>query len=171
MENVQFWRIQMKELLIETIPFQPLLTEGIQELSGGKIRVTGKFQHCGIVNKNNRIYPKKIWEAHLSPNSEFIKRVKARGVYGQIEHPRDGKSDLKETAIVVTDVAMKSNGEIYGTLETCRTESGKTAAALILDGIAVGVSSRAHGSVVQRQDGVYEVQEDFVPETFDFVAD
>jgi hypothetical protein len=100
-----------------------------------------------------------------------MRAIKARSVWGHLEHPKDGRPDLKEAAIIITDLQLKENGEIWGTLETLRTQAGKTAAALFEDGLSIGVSSRAHGSTKRLGSGVDEVMEDFEPETFDLVAE
>jgi len=100
-----------------------------------------------------------------------MRGVRGRKVLGHIEHPEDGRTDLLKAAIVITDINMRESGEVVGTLETLGTPHGKIAAALFKDGITVGISSRGRGSVVQRDDGVDEVQDDYVMETFDLVAD
>lgn len=158
-------------LLLDSISLTPELTEKVKETPSGRLIVTGKFQHCDVVNRNNRIYPRPVWARHLTEDADFMKAIKSRQVFGHLEHPPDGKSNLKEAAIVITGLHLREDGQIWGTLETLRTESGKIAKALILDGLSVGISSRAEGSVKTRTDGVAEVQEDFVPKTFDLVAD
>lgn len=133
--------------------------------------MSGRFQLCETVNRNNRVYPRKVWESHCLPESDFMKSINQRRVFGQLEHPRDGKADLNQAAIVITDLKMEDDGEIAGTLETMTTEAGLKAKAIFEDGLTVGISSRARGSVKRRDDGVMEVQNDFVPETFDLVAE
>jgi len=159
------------QLLLDTVTLSPQLTESIKELPDGRLRVTGKFQHCDLVNRNNRIYPRRVWERHCSPGSEFVRALKERRVFGHLEHPKDGKSDLKEAAVVITEICLRENGEIWGTLETLSTSLGETAKSIIKDGLTIGVSSRARGSVRRNSQGVDEVQEDFQPETFDLVAE
>ncbi len=161
----------MRQQLIDSITLTPDLREAVEELPNGHLRVTGKFQHCGVVNRNNRIYPKTVWEQHLRPDCDFCKAIKERRVIGHIEHPADGKPDLKQAAIVITEVQLRSDGSVWGSLETLSTQAGQTAKALFKDGLSIGISSRAHGSVQRNAQGVDEVQEDFTPESFDLVAE
>ena len=101
-----------------------------------------------------------------------MERVRRRDVWGHLEHPKDGKPDLNEAAFIVVEISLdESTGEVRGTIETLNTSKGKDAKALLEAGVPVGISSRAHGSVVTRHDGLDEVQDDFVPETFDLVAE
>ncbi len=131
----------------------------------------GKFQHAGIVNRNRRIYPRNCFEAQLRGNSDFMRAIRGRKVLGHIEHPESGRTDLLKAAIVITDVTMKESGEVIGKLETLSTPHGKIASALFKDGVTVGISSRGRGSTITRDDGIDEVQDDYVMETFDLVAD
>lgn len=101
-----------------------------------------------------------------------MQRVRSRKVLGQIEHPADGKGNLGQTAVVLTDIRMnEANGEIIGTLETVLTTSGKEIAGLIESKIPIGVSSRAEGSLKSLPNGLFEVQNDFLPKAFDVVED
>lgn len=133
--------------------------------------VTGKFQHAGVVNRNNRVYPRRCFEQQLAPNSELMRRVRERKVIGHLEHPEDGRTDLSKAAVLIADLRMNENGEVMGTLETLSTPAGQVASALFKDKVTVGISSRGRGSVNTRDDGVDEVQDDYVMETFDLVAD
>jgi len=159
------------QLLQDSVPLVPSLMEGVEEIPGGKLRGTAKFQHCGVVNRNNRCYPQPVWEQHCLPESAFQASITRRAIFGHLEHPSSGKPDLKQAAIIITNVHLRENGEVWGTFETMSTTAGKEAAAMIRDGLSVGISSRAHGSVRRRPDGVDEVQEDFKPLTFDLVAE
>jgi len=160
-----------RQLLTDSIPLSGTLRESIEELPDGRIRVSGKFQHCDVKNRNGRIYPRRVWEQHCSPNSDFMQAIKSWRVFGHLEHPADGKSHLKEAAIVITNISLRENGEVHGSIETLSTLTGQTAKALLRDGLSVGISSRARGSVRRNAEGIDEVQEDFVPETFDLVAE
>lgn len=161
--------------LTENIPFSPTLVETLSPASGklddGRVRVTGRFQHADKKNRNNRVYPRSCLENNLKPDSAFMEALRNRSVLGQLEHPDDGKSNLGKAAILITDVRITESGEVIGTLETLSTPDGKIAAALFKDGVTVGISSRGQGSLSADASGADVVQEDFVLETFDLVAD
>lgn len=160
-----------KQLLLDSMTLTPQLTESVKELSGGRLRVTGKFQHCDVVNRNRRLYPKKVWEPHCRPDSDFKRALKERRVFGHLEHPANGKPDLNLAAVVITDVELRENGEVWGTLETLSNPLGDKAKSFFQDGVSVGISSRSYGSVRRNNEGIDEVQDDFQPESFDLVAE
>jgi hypothetical protein len=162
----------MAKILLQDAEF---LTYKIEERSApsldGSITVRGKFQHCGIQNKNGRVYPVRVWEKALNQNSDFKRAMRENRVFGHLEHPADGRSDLNKAAIRLVDVTLESDGRVTGEIKTLGTPAGKIAAALFRDNMTVGISSRGHGSVMKNNEGLDEVQDDFTPETFDLVAD
>jgi hypothetical protein len=145
----------------------------VLKLPDGRYRVRCRGQHCGVVNRNRRRYPIEVWQQHTKPDSAFMRRVKARRVIGQLEHPDDGRSSMGLGAIVITHVSEPdpATGEVMVEFETMSTPAGKIAAAYIADGVGFGISSRGNGSVVVDADGISVVQDDFDPVTFDLVLD
>lgn len=160
----------MPLLLQDSMPLSFKLIER-SEAADGRVHVRGRFQHCDLKNRNGRVYPRRVWERHLMSDADFMKSIREGRVFGHLEHPDDGRSNLNLAAIKIEDLKIKPNGEIIGELSTLSTEAGKTAAALFNDGLKIGISSRGHGSVQKNQEGIDEVQEDFVPEAFDLVAE
>jgi hypothetical protein len=68
-------------VLTESFSFDPTRLDegtGVQKLSGGRYRFRAKAQHCGIKNRNNRVYPISVWEQHVTPDAAFMKRVQSR---------------------------------------------------------------------------------------------
>lgn len=161
----------MRRELLDSMILTPDLRESPRKLGNGRIAVSGRFQQCGVKNRNNRIYPIPVWETHIRHDAPFMQAIRERRVVGQLEHPKDGRPHLGEAAIVLTGLALRKDGEVWGTLETLSTTAGRTATALFEDGLSVGISSRAHGSVIRNADGIDEVQSDFLPEGFDLVAE
>jgi hypothetical protein len=161
----------MRRELLDSIILTPDLRESPRKLGNGRIAVTGKFQQCGVKNRNNRIYPLLVWETHVRSDAPFMQAIRERRVVGQLEHPKDGRPNLGEAAIILTGLEIRKDGEVWGTLETLSTTAGQTATSLFEDGLSMGISSRAHGSVLRNADGIDEVQSDFLPEGFDLVAE
>jgi len=164
-----------REILVETFSFDPTrLEEGgtfVEKLGGGRYRFKAKSQHCGVKNRNNRVYPVQVWEQHTTPEAAFSKRVASRRVIGHLEHPSDGKSQMGMAAVLVIEVAAPDkNGEVWAIFETLSTPAGMIVASFIRDGVGFGISSRGNGSVVNKG-GIDEVQEDYEPITFDMVID
>jgi|GEM_PF-1161062 len=160
----------MPLLLQDSMPLSFKLLER-SEAADGRVHVRGRFQHCDLKNRNGRIYPRSVWERHLRSDADFMKSIRDGRVFGHLEHPDDGRSNLNLAAIKIEGLEIKPNGEIIGELSTLSTQAGKTAAALFNDGLKIGISSRGHGSVQKNGEGIDEVQEDFVPEAFDLVAE
>lgn len=146
----------------------PIGRNGIQ-----RYRVRCKMQHCNIVNRNRRRYwADKTWGRHTRDDAPFLMRVRARRVFGHLEHPDSGRSNTKLAAIVITNVEKPlETGEVFGTFETMSTPDGIIVARFIEDGVGFGLSSRGEGSVVTAPDGVDDVTEDFDPRSVDVVAD
>ena len=161
----------MPQLLTEIFTLN-LKEAKVSELDGNRVRVErAKAQHCGIENKNKRRYPTETtYGRHLKEDADFMGRIKANQVFGHIEHPEDGRSNLNRAAFIIENAWMEGD-EVFITYRTTSNTLGSELAALTRDGLNYGLSSRATGSIKQAADGVDEVQEDFDPETWDAVAD
>jgi len=177
----------MKRPLTERMVFRQygpprILTERAAHSDGRPItEITGVFQNFKDVNCNGRVYPRRIWERVLSESSEFMQKVKRRGVLGVLEHPESGETNISEASHVITDVRFATDqqileskgvlreGDILGTYEILGTHSGKDLQALHESRCEVGVSSRGNGTTVPR--GSYEeVNEDYDVDTWDVVS-
>lgn len=146
--------------------------------SGGTLKVIpGRFSICDTLNGNKRKYPYRVWEKNLQPDSVLISSIKRNGCFGLLEHPEDGKIDLRSPiAVMITEARMggvreQSSGpiEVVGKIKVLDTEEGKKLQALIDAGYNPFVSSRGFGSLVKDSEGVDIVQDDFVCEGWDVV--
>jgi len=149
----------------------------IKELADGRFRVFAKAQHCGVKNRNGRIYPIPTWEQHLREGCDFMRRIGVRGVIGHLEHPDDGKSKMPLAAVLVTEAKLdRETGEIWIVFETLSTPPGRVVEAYVRDCVRFGLSSRGNGSVVNEMwqpigERVDVVQDDYEPITWDVVID
>ena len=146
--------------LIEIMPFEYQIVES----ENGAFRVEGIFQRSDVENANKRVYPRRIWEKELD-QKRIKEALEGRSMYGELDHPSDGKTMLKRVSHVVTGLELQEDGIVTGGAEILPTPNGKILRTLFESGTQVGISSRGSGSV---QSGV--VQEDFKLGTFDFVA-
>jgi ribosomal protein L16 Arg81 hydroxylase len=146
--------------LIEVMPFQYQVVES----DNGGFRVEGVFQRSDVENANKRVYPRSIWEKQLQ-NPDIIESINSRSMYGELDHPADGKTKLQRVAHLITGLELNEDGTVTGSAEILPTPNGQILRALFESGAQVGISSRGSGSV---QNG--RVQEDFKLSTFDFVA-
>ncbi len=176
----------MRKPLIESSIFRPIgvpkvLTERTASQGGPIVEVTGVFQNFLDLNRNGRRYPRAIWEGVLAEGSEFMQKIKRRGVLGILEHPEDGVTRINESSHVITNVRFATareiseskgelrEGDILGTYECLGTHAGNDLRALHEAKVEVGISSRGSGSTINRGDHE-EVCDDYMVETWDIVA-
>lgn len=155
----------MTELLIDTMP----LVVSLEEAEGrpGKYIFRGQFARSDKATDNKRLYREHLWRREFKRLSESMAR---RGVYGELDHPSDGRTKLARVSHLITKLDIKGN-EVIGEAEILDTPNGRIMKALADAKASVGVSSRGYGSIKTIAGGVQEVQEDFKLDTFDFVAD
>lgn len=134
----------------------------------GKIKVKGEFAKCGVATENKRVYPEGIWSKEIG---RLGKAMNERRVFGEMDHPTDGRTSLQRVSHIVTGLKTDKNGLVIGEAEILPTEAGKNLAALLSSGCKVGVSSRGYGSTKSNAKGEEVVQEDYKLVTFDFVAE
>ena len=146
--------------LIEVMPFDYQIVES----ENGCFRVEGVFQRSDVENANKRVYPRSIWERELN-EKRVSEAVSNRAMFGELDHPADGKTSLKRVAHLITSLSLGEDGQVTGAADILDTPNGQILKTLFESGAQVGISSRGSGSV---QNGV--VQEDFKLNTFDFVA-
>lgn len=152
-------------LLIDARPISLQMIEGKE--GSKKIVVRGEFARCNLATENNRVYPAKLWERELS---RLGKAMHERQVFGELDHPSDGRTSLARVSHIVTNLSVE-DGIVIGEAEILDTQRGKDLQALLSSGCKVGVSSRGYGSVKSNEKGEDIVQEDYRLVTFDFVAE
>ena len=152
----------------------------VESLPGGKTRtrIPGRFSVCDCVNGNGRRYGKPVWEKNLSPGSTLMTAINKNAAFGLLEHPKDGQVTLQSpiSHLVVEaklqpghDTSGKQIWEVTGEIMVLGTDEGKKLTALIEAGYNPLVSSRGFGSLVRGNDGIDEVQDDYVCEGWDVV--
>jgi len=150
----------MLQDIVDAMPF----TYQITESEGGRMRVEGVFQRSDVPNANKRVYPRSLWEKELK-EKRVMEAMDNRAMFGELDHPSDGKTSLKRVSHIITGLHLESDGTVTGAAEILPTPSGDILKILFESGAQVGISSRGSGSV---NNGV--VAEDYKLSTFDFVA-
>ena len=153
------------KLLIETIPFKFQLEEGKDGTA--RLVARGQFARVDKATENKRFYRRDLYQREIDKLQEDINN---RKVFGELDHPADGKTKLTRVSHILTDLHIESN-EVVGAAEILDTPNGRILKAIYQAGAQPGVSSRGFGSTKSRSDGIDEVQDDFNLHTFDFVAD
>lgn len=146
---------------------QDMLTEAEKRyVSNGGMILTGKLQEAEVENGNRRVYPKPILEREMK---NYMMLVKENRALGELDHPDDSVINLKNASHMVTDCWWDGNN-VMGKVKVLNTPSGKILQQLVNDGVKLGISSRALGSV-NESNGQTMVQEDLQLICFDFVSE
>lgn len=156
-------------VLVESLELLEVVQEadGRQAVKDGVWIVEGPAQRSDVENKNKRKYPRAIWEKWIAdPKSPLQETIKARGAIGHLEHPKDGRTDGNQGAMVVTEATLRKDGVVWGKFEVLDTPPGKIIQEYIKKKVRWGVSSRGAGTV--NESGVVSIV-DYVPETWDAV--
>lgn len=151
------------QLLIETQAIQLQL----HEEAGGAMIAKGEYARGGVATANNRLYKTPLWKREVGRLKEDMR---AGRVFGELDHPGDGKTKLARVSHILQDLTVEGDGAVVGVSKVVKTPNGKTLTAITEGGGQVGVSSRGTGSVTAKN-GIEEVNDDFRLITFDFVAD
>lgn len=139
----------MSNLLIEKV--DPSLTQVKYDGEGAdkKYYIEGIFLQCDIVNRNKRIYPSSVVDAHME--SYYLKMIDSSRAIGELEHPednRDNSINLRYTSHKITRM-WKEGSNWYGkAVITKGTPMGATVHGLLSEGIILGTSSRCDGTTV-----------------------
>jgi hypothetical protein len=161
-----------KQLLIEVMPVAFTILEEASEKNDGRMRIRGIFAAADEINGNGRVYKEMILDREIEKLKELIAE---KGVFGEADHPEDGKSRISNTATMLTDIEkqlLDGRKVYFGEAVVLNTSKGKDLQEIIRAGGKVGVSSRGWGSLIKGnwQGKVADiVQEDFNLKTFDFV--
>jgi hypothetical protein len=156
------------KLIRESVENVKYLTE---ESADGKknLFIEGTFLVGDAVNRNNRMYKMDTLRKEVSRyNEEYIKTNRALGELG---HPDTPSLNLERVSHKI--VSLNEDGNtFYGKALILETPYGQIAKNLIENGVSLGVSSRALGSVVQTREGYNLVQDDLrLATAADIVAD
>jgi hypothetical protein len=144
-----------------------VIEEATSEGKPKKVKVRGHFGNVGIATANKRLYPKTLWEREIS---RLEKNMSDRLVFGELDHPSDGRTLLNRVSHIITGLKIDGD-QIIGEAEILDTDAGRNLQALLKAGCKVGISSRGYGSVKPNMNGEDVVQDDYKLVSFDFVAD
>jgi len=140
-----------------------------KEDGGKNYFIEGIFLQGDLVNRNGRNYPMAVLDKEADRyNEEFIKTNRA---YGELGHPDGPTINLERVSHMIKSLTKEGTNYI-GKAKVMDTPYGKIVKSLIDEGAQLGVSSRGMGTLKQSNEGVNEVQGDFMLATAgDIVAD
>lgn len=160
-----------KPLLEDAFWFEVKPSDFFEEKEGGELRfyLNGRLGLVEQATANKRKYTRPVMSREIG---RLLPDMQARGVYGECDHPSDGKTKLSRVSHFVLGAEINESNEIIGKLEIIPgTKNGDQLLAIARRGGRLGVSSRGFGSVIPDDEGNHVVQEDYRLVTWDVVAD
>ncbi len=159
----------MKQLLIEhfTLKVDEKLINESRKLDG-KLILEGIIQRADAKNQNGRVYPRHILEREIQKYIEGP--VNERRAFGELDHPDSQIINLKNVSHNILKIWWEGD-DVKARIEILPTPSGNIARALIEANCALGISSRAMGSVQNLGEGTVEVQDDLNLVGWDLVSE
>ena len=155
-------------LITETTEDVKLLVETNEETGKKNHFIEGIFMQSEQKNRNGRVYPKNTLMKEVSRYTKEL--VESKRAMGELGHPEGPTLNLERVSHIITE--LKEDGDnIIGKAKILDTPYGNIVKNLIDEGAQLGVSSRGMGSLKKNDDGVNEVQEDFMLAAVDIVAD
>jgi hypothetical protein len=154
-------------LLVEEPTYEvQYLVEEKNRNSPSNLFIHGPFLMANEANKNKRIYPLEEMVKEVDRYSNEM--IVGKRSTGELNHPQSPEINLERICHMVTE--LKQNGNIFeGKSRILSTPMGQIVRSLILDGVKLGVSSRALGRL--DSDGQYNRVSDFRLVAVDVVAD
>lgn len=141
-------------------------SEKVQVRENKAFFLTGVMQRADAENGNGRVYPQRTLEREIENYKNLISQNRA---VGELDHPDDSVINLKNVSHIVTDVWWNGK-DVMGKLKVLDTPAGNILKALISNGVTLGISSRALGSVRESQ-GKTIVEDDLQLICFDIVSE
>lgn len=126
----------------------------------GKLYIEGIFMQAEVVNRNKRLYPKRVLEKAVD---DYIRtQVNTRQALGELNHPARPMVDPMQAAIIIEKLYWQGNN-VMGKARIIEGDNGAgdKLAALIRAGWVPGVSSRGLGALKPSGTGHNIVQEGF----------
>jgi len=112
--------------------------------SPASLYIKGPYMMAEGVNKNKRLYPiDELRNEVVRYTEEMVKPGRAMG---ELNHPASADVDLERACHIVTEL-YEDNNVFFGKSKVLSTPCGLIVKSLIEDGVKVGMSSRALGTL------------------------
>jgi hypothetical protein len=133
---------------------------------GSSLYVKGPFIGCNQINKNRRMY--NLDETREEVNRYISEMVTPGRAMGELNHPSSAEVNLERACHLVTEL-YESDNAFFGKAKVLSTPMGQILRALINDGVKVGMSTRALGSL--QEESSYNLVKNMKLVAIDAVAD
>jgi len=121
-----------------------------------KLYIQGPFMMASEKNRNNRVYD--LEEMAKEVDRYTAEMINENRAMGELNHPTTAEVDLERACHVVTELKQKDN-IFYGKSKVLSTPCGQIVKSLVMDGVKVGVSSRALGKLDETPSGISQVKD------------
>ena len=125
------------------------IEEEVDRNSPSNLFIKGPYMMAEGVNRNNRLYP--LDELKRETERYIEEMVKPGRAMGELNHPTTADVDLERACHMVTELTQEGN-IFYGKSKVLSTPCGQVVRSLINDGVKVGMSSRALGTLEEGSD-------------------
>lgn len=133
---------------------------------GSSLYIKGPMIGCNSVNKNKRMYNLDDTRTEVQ---RYIKEMVSPGrALGEMNHPSSPDVDLERACHMVIELYEVEDG-FHGKSKVLSTPMGQILKSLINDGVSVGMSTRALGSL--HEESNYNVVKNMHLVAIDAVAD
>tara|TARA_R110000787_G_scaffold196781_1_gene308187 strand:+ start:1393 stop:2058 length:666 start_codon:yes stop_codon:yes gene_type:complete len=125
------------------------IEEEVDRNSPSNLYIKGPYMMAEGINRNNRLYPLAELKREAS---RYIEEMVTPGrAMGELNHPTTADVDLERACHMVTELTQDGN-VFYGKSKVLTTPCGQIVRSLINDGVKVGMSSRALGTLDEGSD-------------------
>ena len=121
-----------------------IIEEESNKNAPASLYIKGPYMMAEGVNKNNRMYPLEELEKEVERYNENM--VLPGRAMGELNHPSSADVDLERACHMITELSQDGN-VFYGKSKVLTTPCGQIVRSLINDGVKVGMSSRALGTL------------------------
>jgi len=121
-----------------------VIEEETNKDSPSNLFIKGPYMMAEGVNRNNRSYPIDELEREVANYNKNM--VKPGRAMGELNHPSSADVDLERACHMVTELSQDGN-VFYGKSKVLTTPCGHIIRSLVNDGVTVGMSSRALGTL------------------------
>lgn len=126
-----------------------IVEEQTNRNSASTLYVKGPFIGCNIINKNKRMY--NIDDTRSEVQRYINEMVIPGRAMGELNHPSSADVNLERACHLVTELSEVDNS-FYGKAKVLSTPCGQILRSLINDGVKIGMSTRALGSLQEAND-------------------
>lgn len=131
--------------------FEYILEEK-NDKSEPKLFVSGPYMQFGEKNRNGRIYEGDEMIKEVARYTQEM--INEKRALGELNHPTSAEVNPEKACHMVTE--LKQNGNVfYGKSQVLSTPVGNIMRSLIMDGVKLGMSSRALGQLEEKEDANY----------------